>query len=226
MTTMTRIVMALAALAGSARAAAAAEVPAGWQAPPAAHAPGSEAPATPTTEVWTQPTVSHAWPEGYAPERRWGATAVRLDLSGEMEGGSLSGLEVSHRFGPVFGLDVAAGQSSFGYSHDGYGGNVLGRLYLFSDSSGGVSLAAGPSLRTANEFGAVGFIQSELAVEYRPRGGFSILVGAGTSVALNDSGTSHCPVEPSDWFGCWFLPTQIHRGDQTVNFRLALGASF
>jgi hypothetical protein len=154
---------------------------------------------------------------------RWGATAVRFDLSTQVFGGSLVGVEVSQRFG-LGGVDVALGENDMGYGHTGLAADAMGRLYLFEQASGGVSFAAGPSLRSANEFGTVGFMSGELAVEYRPRGGVSVLVGTGMSVALNDSGQAQCP--ENGILSCFLWTDHYSQGDKTLNLRLAIGASF
>ena len=143
----------------------------------------------PQTADAERPAPSIAKPSTPLPSApRWGAIALRLDLSEQLFGGSLTGVEVSYRFPVPVGIDVALGRNDMGYGHTGLAADAMARLYLFNDSSGGVSLAGGASLRDANEFGTVGFVTGELAVEYRPRGGFNILVGAGMATALNDSG--------------------------------------
>jgi hypothetical protein len=158
------------------------------------------------------------------PPPAWGATAVRFDLSGQLFGSTLTGVEVSYRFPYRVGLDVAVGESDMGNGHAGYAADLMGRLYLFNDSSGGVSLAGGPWIRTANEFGTVAFLSGEIAGEYRPRRGFSVLVGAGMSTTLNDSGQAHCPT--NGLFDCWLWYDHYSKGEKTVNLRVAFGLSF
>jgi hypothetical protein len=158
------------------------------------------------------------------PGPRWGAIALRLDLSDQFFGGSLTGVEVSGRFWGPFGVDLALGQNDMGYGHTGVAAEAMARLYLFDQASGGVSLAAGPSFRNANEFGTVGFMTGEIAAEYRPRGGFSVLVGTGMSVALNDSGQAQCP--DNGILSCFLWTDHYSQGDKTLNLRLAVGASF
>jgi hypothetical protein len=156
------------------------------------------------------------------PEPSLDSTAYRLSAYGSiLEGGAVQ-LEVSKRFGGALGLDVAFGANDMGYDHAGVAADVLGRLYMFS-GIGGLSLAVGPSLRTGSEFGGVGWLRSELALELRPRG-FDILVGAGPSLALNDSGHANCP--DMGWFGCLLWNEQIHTGDVEWRIRLALGVTF
>jgi hypothetical protein len=154
---------------------------------------------------------------------KWGELAIRLDLSEQVFGGSFAGVEMSYRF-PVLGFDLALGQNDMGYGHKGLAVEGMGRLYLFNEASGGVSIAGGPSIRTANEFGTVGFMTGEIAAEYRPRGGFNILVGTGMSVALNDSGQAQCPT--NGILDCFLWTDHYSAGDKTLNFRLAVGASF
>lgn len=180
----------------------------------------------PADSVKQEPAVDAEAPPTLPPlpPPRWGATAIRFDLSGQLFGSSLAGVEVSYRFPIPLGLDLALGQGDFGYGHTGVAADAMARLYLFNESSGGVSLAAGPWLRTANEFGTVAFLSGELAAEYRPRGGFNILVGAGMSEALNDSGQANCPT--TGWFDCFLWIDHYAKGDKTVNLRLAVGASF
>jgi hypothetical protein len=158
------------------------------------------------------------------PAPRWGAIALRLDSSVQLFGAAMSGVEVSYRFASPLGVDLALGENDMGYGHTGLAADLTGRLYLFNEASGGVSLAAGPWIRTANEFGTVGFLSGELAAEYRPRGGFSILLGGGISTALNNSGQAQCPT--NGILDCFLWTDHYSQGDRTLYLRLAMGASF
>lgn len=204
------LIAALTGLAGPARAAVT--------------APG-DSPASPASAAAAPPQgASDPSATPHLPGPLWGATAVRLDLSGQFFGASAVEVELSRRFGRLSGVDVAVGETDMGYGYTGFAADLMGRLYLFNEARGGVSWAAGPWLRTATAYGPMAFLSGELAVEYRPRRGFSILGGGGMSVALNNSGTAACP--DSGLLGCFLWRDHVARGDTTVNLRLAVGASF
>jgi hypothetical protein len=173
---------------------------------PAGPAPASPAPVVPTAALW-------------------GRTAVRVSFAAEILTDTVVEMEVSHRFATFAGLDVAIGQADLGYGHSGVAADLTGRLYLFTEGRGGLTFAAGPSVRSANEFGTVGFLRGEIAVEYRPRGGLSVLFGVGESTALNDSGQATCP-DAGLFLGCFEWRDHIKKGDPSLNLRLAFGVSF
>jgi hypothetical protein len=150
------------------------------------------------------------------------STAFRLSVYGSFFQGAAVQVEASKRFGGFGGLDVAFGANDMGYDHGGIAADVLGRLYLFR-GIGGVSLAAGPSLRTGSQFGAVGWLRSEVALELRPRG-FDLLVGAGPGLALNDSQRATCP--DNGLLSCFLWKEQIHGGDIDLRVRVAVGVTF
>jgi hypothetical protein len=194
--------------------------PAGRAVPAAgAAAAPSAAPASP---VPTSPPPAPVSPE--IAGALWGRTALRLSFATEIPSRTIFEVEVSHRFSSFAGLDLALDQANLGYDHSGFAADLTGRLYLFSEARGGLSFAAGPSWRTADEFGTVAFLRGEAAVEYRPRGGVSVLFAAGESTALNDSGRATCP-KPGV-LDCLLWNDQIKKGDPSLNLRLAFGVSF
>jgi hypothetical protein len=150
-------------------------------------------------------------------------TAVRATAMVDLFSGGAYGLEVSHRLGPILGLDATFGRNDMTYGHTGVFAEALARLYAFK-GAGGISFAAGPSLRTANEFGAIGFLRAEVAAELRWPGVPDLLVGFGPEVALNDSGRATCP--GNGWFSCFFWQDQWHAGDVGYRGRVAAGWTF
>jgi hypothetical protein len=150
-------------------------------------------------------------------------TALRASAVLDLFGGSAYALEVSHRFGPRLGVDVAFGSNDMGYKHLGTYGEALARLYT-SRGPGAFSLALGPSVRTGTEFGAVGFLRAEVAAEYRVPGVPNILFGFGPEMALNDSGSGTCP--DTGWFACFLWKDHWQAGDIGFRARVAAGWTF
>jgi hypothetical protein len=150
-------------------------------------------------------------------------TAVRATGMADLFSGGAYGLEVSHRFGPILGLDAAFGQNAMDHGHWGVFGEVLARAYAFK-GPGGISFAAGPSVRTANEFGAVGFLRAEVAAELRSPGVPNLVLGIGPEVALNDSGRGSCP--DNGWFSCFLWKDHWQAGDIGFRARVAIGWVF
>jgi hypothetical protein len=84
-------------------------------------------------------------------------------------------------------------------------------------------LAAGPSAITGGAFGTVAFLHTEVAYEVRPSFPFTLLVGLGRDVALNDSpaaGASSCT---GGLFGVCYRP--FERGDLVWHFRMGVGVA-
>jgi hypothetical protein len=151
------------------------------------------------------------------------ATAIRLTGMLDVFNGGAYAVEVSRRAGPVFGMDAAFGGNSMDYGHSGIFAELLARAYLFTGPAG-VSLALGPSLRSANEFGTVGFVRAELAVELRSLGVPNLLLGLGPELALNDSGQGTCP--HSGLFSCLLWRDTWRAGDVGFRVRVAAGWAF
>lgn len=87
-----------------------------------------------------------------------------------------------------------------------------------------VTLGLGPRLLFAQKsYGTVLAAQTELAYEYRPFGGLSVLVGAGPVVVLNDSDPGSCGRALLENILC---RESFRVGDANLRFRLALGVSF
>jgi hypothetical protein len=150
-------------------------------------------------------------------------TAVRVTGMLDVFNGGAYGIEVSRRMTPALGIDVAFGANDMDYGHHGVFAELLGRAYLFN-GIGGVSLALGPSLRTADRFGAVGFVRAELAVELRALGVPNLLLGLGPEVALNDSGQGVCP--DNGWLSCFLWKDHWNAGDLGFRVRVAAGWAF
>jgi hypothetical protein len=151
------------------------------------------------------------------------ATAVRVTGMADVFSGAEYGLEVSHRFDRIFGVDVALGPNDMGYGHRGLFAEALGRAYAFRGPAG-ISFATGPSVRTANEFGAIAFMRAEIAAELRWAGLPNLLIGVGPEVALNDSGRATCP--DNGWFSCFLWKDHWSAGDVGFRVRAAAGWAF
>ena len=131
------------------------------------------------------------------------------------------GLAVSRKLFSVFGVDATWSYENLGYGHDGMAVETLARV--LGGGRHAASLGIGPSLHWAKEFGQVAFCTGELAYEYRPVGGVSVLLGVGVDVALNNSGTATCP--DSGWFSCLFWMDHYSQGDVLLRVRIAIGGS-
>jgi hypothetical protein len=151
------------------------------------------------------------------------ATVVRAVGSLVMLGPLAAGVELSQRLSPHLGVDATIAYADLQFGHPGVTGEVLGRWFLF-DGHQGVSVGLGPSLFAAQEFGPVAAIQSEVAYELRLPRSFSLLVGAGPNLVLNDSGKATCP--ETGFLSCFLWQDQYHAGEVGLRARLALGKSF
>src|SRR5262245_21107629 len=152
-----------------------------------------------------------------------GRTAIRL--VGRISGISLAGggLEVSQRFGTAFGVAGTLSYEDFGGDNPGMGAEVLGRFYV-GRGPHNLSLGAGPALRRASAYGAIGFLGGEIAYEYLYPGGLGVLFGVGGDVVLNDSGTATCrQIAVGD---CILFESHYDAGQALLRLRLAVGASF
>jgi hypothetical protein len=184
------------------------------------------APSAPTAVVARAepPAAAPAPPAASAPREAPIRTAVRLAARVSGLSQSAMGVELSQRMVSIFGLDGTLEWEDFGGNHAGLGGELLARLYS-GEGRHQTSLGLGPALRTADEYGGVWFGTLELAYEYRPPAGVSVLVGAGADMVLNNSGTATC--EGSGWFSCGlFWVNSYHAGDTHLRFRVAVGGSF
>ena len=151
-------------------------------------------------------------------------TAVRA--TGRLTGFSLQGLgvEVSERFLPVLGVDLSLTEEDFGNNRAGIGGEAFVRLYS-GEGRHLLTLGVGPAVRDAPEYGPIAFGAGEVAYEYLPIKGPSVLVGAGADVVLNDSGTATCG--GNGWFSCGlFWQSHYHQGETQLRLRIAVGGSF
>jgi hypothetical protein len=133
------------------------------------------------------------------------------------------GIEASHVLGAhesleasLAGVDLQRGLSG-----------VYGELQLrtgVTDRRHSLTIGVGPGLLESPDFGRVAFLVPELAYEYRRLNGFSLALGLGFPVTLNDS--KEVPCQETGWFSCFLDTTQFHQGDWGPRFRLALGYSF
>jgi len=162
-------------------------------------------------------------PVGGTTPKSSAATAVRVAGSLQALGPVGLGAEVSRRIMAHAGLDVTASYEDFQHGHSGVGVDALARYFPFSGPHA-FSLGLGPSLLHAREYGSVGFLQGELAYEFRETARFSVLVGAGAQIALNNSGRATCPDQ--GFLACFLWTDHYSAGDVAFRMRLALGAAF
>jgi hypothetical protein len=167
----------------------------------------------PFPETTTTPSPPPSPPLGLA-------VRLSLRLSGFSNAGY--GVSASRRAGPV-GVEASAGPEDFGQTYQGFGGEILGRVFV-GDGMHVLSFGLGPSLRHADTFRSIGFLASELAYEIRPRGGVSLLIAIGEEFVLNDSGMASCMAD--GFAGCIFWRSHYNAGDMLARFRLGLGVSF
>lgn len=159
-----------------------------------------------------------------AESRADAVAAARVSAVTTVFGYSGLGLDVSARFMRRAGIDATIGYADSQHNHAGMSAEVLGQLFLF-DGTYGLTLGLGPSLLTGTpEFGEVAFLQSEIAFEYRNRGGLAFLIGGGPFISLNNSGKASCPDQ--GWFSCMLWINQYHAGDVNFRVRLAVGLAF
>lgn len=153
--------------------------------------------------------------------------------------------EVNVLYDGVFGATDGFGGATVAYSFDeylsvegtfGWGfGNVgktganaiaMGRFALPLDHAGvhALTFAAGPSSFFGGDYGTVWVARGEIAYELRTRGGFSLLLGGGPSLVLNDS-----KVVARNCTG-WFCPggdaARFKAGDVPLQVRVAAGWAF
>jgi hypothetical protein len=151
------------------------------------------------------------------------ATAVRLQVAMPVLHYGGVGVQVSRRLVPHLALDVTLNRVDLGRDHAGPMMEVMARAFLFPGRHG-FSFAAGMAGLSAREYGALAFLQAELAYELRAHRAPSVLIAIGPQVALNESGTATC-APGTGW--CRLLwKDHYAAGDTAVQLRLAMGYSF
>jgi hypothetical protein len=150
-------------------------------------------------------------------------TAVRAD--GIVQGFDFTGagMEVAHSFDDEHSLEASIAGLDLSRGYQALYGQMLARLGMTSGRHG-VNVGIGPGLLSSPNFGRVWFAVPEAAYEYRQQNGFSLAVGVGLPVTLNDSRAVPCAESGS--FACFLERTQFHGGDVMPRVRLALGYSF